>query len=205
MRNDNYIPIGEENEQYHGRILRIFTQNTQLNNGKTIAFEYAERSPGVRIMVFADDSVLLTKEWRLEQQKIDIRLPGGKVFDSLNEYLRSKSLSQEEILEKARIAAQKELQEETGLEIPLKSFNYICTSSCGATVIWDLIFFSVTLPKIQELPKMISSDEGEKIEPDWHTISEVLKYFTAGAIGEDRASSVLVKEILKNKLLGFQI
>jgi hypothetical protein len=38
-------------------------------------------------MIITDGSrILITKEWRNEQNGFDYRLPGGKVFDSLREY-----------------------------------------------------------------------------------------------------------------------
>lgn len=201
MEKDSYIPVGYEQEKYHGKILRIFTQDTKIHTGKVIDFEYAERSPGVRIIVFSEDSVLLINEWRLEHNRLDLRLPGGKVYDHLDSYITNKSLTEKEKLAIATLAAQKELKEETGLNIPLESFDYICKSPCGATVIWDLFYFSVTLSSRSKISKLINTEEGEQIKPKWHNTSELMRNFISGNIGEDRTSSILIKEMLKKGML----
>ena len=51
-------------------------------------FELARRAPGVRLIICdrQNKTILLTKEFRQELDGWDYRLPGGKVFDSLDEY-----------------------------------------------------------------------------------------------------------------------
>lgn len=43
--------------------------------------------PGVRVIAIKDSKILLTKEFRHELNEFDYRLPGGKVFDSIEVFL----------------------------------------------------------------------------------------------------------------------
>jgi hypothetical protein len=59
-----------ENIVYQGRILEIVQKEV---GGKI--FEIARRSPGVRLIILKDESILLTKERRHEYNGYDYRLP----------------------------------------------------------------------------------------------------------------------------------
>jgi 8-oxo-dGTP pyrophosphatase MutT (NUDIX family) len=74
-------------------------------------WEIARRSPGVRLILRDGDKILLTKEYRKELDAVDYRLPGGKVFDTLEEYNAYK----QDIEKYALRAARRECEEETGL------------------------------------------------------------------------------------------
>jgi len=53
---------------------------------KEVVFETARRAPGVRLIIVRDGQMLITREFRNELDDYDYRLPGGKVFDTLDEY-----------------------------------------------------------------------------------------------------------------------
>lgn len=55
-------------------------------------FEVARRAPGVRVIIAnkAKEQILLTKEFRQELSDWDYRLPGGKVYDTLDDYTISR-------------------------------------------------------------------------------------------------------------------
>ncbi|MEK7619000.1 MAG: NUDIX domain-containing protein, partial [Patescibacteria group bacterium] len=153
--------------------------------------EKVRRSPGVRLIITTDDhKFVLTKELRKEVGGYDIRLPGGKVFDTLDEY-RAACNARENLLEKAEAAARKEAREEVGIEI--EKLRYLTTSTCGATVEWDLYYFQVE--KFVEL-------EGQNLElgEDINVIKvhrdEVLQMCLDGRIGEDRSVAVLLRYFL---------
>ncbi len=79
-------------------------------------FERAVRPPGVRLILRnADNQVLLTKEFRHEQGKYDYRLPGGKVVDTLDEYLTIRE-DKERLIEAVLKAAQIEAKQEAGID-----------------------------------------------------------------------------------------
>jgi hypothetical protein len=54
--------IGNPTEKYRGRILRIMNQCVEFPDGTKKSFEYAERAPGVRVIVTDGSNILLTKE-----------------------------------------------------------------------------------------------------------------------------------------------
>src|SRR5262245_50284096 len=85
-------PMEKPKEQSRGRIFRLITQRMRLSDGSELDFEFAERAPGVRVLLTDGKNILLTKEWRVEIHAWDYRLPGGKVVDSLKEYLKYKKL-----------------------------------------------------------------------------------------------------------------
>lgn len=103
-------------------------------------FEAARRAPGVRLIIHdqAAGKILLTKEYRQELGEWDYRLPGGKVFDTLDEF-ESFRASGNDILEAAKTKAAEEAQQEAGVEIT--SLELYKKSVLGATVEWDLYIF----------------------------------------------------------------
>lgn len=68
---------------YRGKLFDII----QIPQPDGRVFEVARRAPGVRVIVHdaKEQKVLLTREFRRELDAWDYRLPGGKVFDTLNE------------------------------------------------------------------------------------------------------------------------
>src|SRR3989344_3547588 len=107
------VPIGPEEVKYSGRIIEVIQQPHKIGD-KIINFEMARRSPGVRLLIVKDRKILLLKEYRTELKDYDYRLPGGKVFDSLEEYRDS---DKEKLLEAAAKAAKREAKEETGIVV----------------------------------------------------------------------------------------
>lgn len=79
-------------------------------------FEKARRAPGTRLIIpVGEDSILLTKEYRQEVDGYDFRLPGGKVFDSLEEY-NSFLQSDEDIIVPATKKQKKKLSKKSDLK-----------------------------------------------------------------------------------------
>ncbi len=127
------------------------------------------RSPGVRLIITdGQGNILLTREFRRELSKFDYRLPGGKVFDSLDEFNESKQ-KKEDIIEKAKQAALKEAKEETGFAPDM--LDYYSTSKLGATVEWDLHYFTASVDKIQGGEQRL--EIGENIEAVWFSEKEI--------------------------------
>ena len=124
---------------HQGKIIEVVQKEIDLN-GKKKVFEFARRSPGTRLIISKDNKILLTKEFRNELSAYDYRLPGGKVFDTLEEYNIALN-SGADINESAKLGAIKEAKEETGIEV--KNISLYHKSICGATVIWDLFYFTV--------------------------------------------------------------
>lgn len=179
-----HINQSEEKSKYSGKIFEIIQKKVLCGNKEKI-FEIARRSPGVRILVIKNEKILLTKEFRYELDNFDFRLPGGKVFDTLEAYKKHET---EDILPFAREAAQKELLEETGLIA--NNIEFLSISKLGATIEWDLYYFLVT--DFKENKSGQNLEDGENISVEWKSFEEVRKLIHAGKFSEDRNIGVLL-------------
>jgi len=172
---------------YQGKIIEVVEKEIS-RNGKNQTFESARRSPGVRLIILKDDKILLSKEFRYELNGYDLRLPGGKVYDLLNEYNEAirNNVDINKIAEKAAI---KEASEETGIVV--EDISFFHKSVCGATINWDLFYFIVNNFKdgSQNL------EEGEDITFDYFTIKDVKEMCLNGLIQEERSALVLLRYI----------
>ncbi len=172
---------------HQGKIIEVI-QKEVIFNGKKKIFEYARRSPGTRLIIPKENTILLTREYRGELQDYDYRLPGGKVYDSLEEYnnaLPSKVTMDDSV----KIAAIKEAREEAGIIV--KDITFFHKSICGATVVWDLYYFVVKefIESSQDL------EEGEDITFEFVDKDKVKKMCLDGSISEERSALVLLRYI----------
>ena len=170
---------------YKGRIIEVVEKDV-VQGEKTKTFEYARRSPGTRLIIPKGDTILITREFRHELQDYDYRLPGGKVFDSLDEYNTALE-SGVDLAEAAKVAAIKEAREEAG--IVASELSLFHTSVCGATVVWDLYYFVVSAytENEQEL------EEGEDITFEFMSRDAIKEKCLTGLISEERSALVLLR------------
>ena len=155
-------------------------------NGKIKTFEFARRSPGTRLIIPQADKIFLTKEFRHEVGGYDYRLPGGKVYDSLDAY-NAALLSKVDIAEAAKSAAIKEAREEAGIEV--KDISFFHKSVCGATVVWDLFYFVV-----HDFTQTTQAlEEGEDITVELVDKDKVKQMCFNGSISEERSALVLLR------------
>lgn len=155
-------------------------------------FEKYRRPPGIRlIIVTPEGKLLITKEHRHETNNIDLRLPGGKVCDSLEAFHELLS-GNKDILEAAKSAAIKEALEETGMIV--NELHLITIANAGATVEWDLYYFLIhnysSSSKGQQL------EQGENIEVTWMNPAELRTAIKAGRMQEWRSVGVLLGMVL---------
>ncbi|MEK7083964.1 MAG: NUDIX domain-containing protein, partial [Patescibacteria group bacterium] len=155
-----------------------------------ITHEIVRRSPGVRLIIVDGDRILMTKEFRKEHGVVDYRLPGGKVFDTLAEYMQKGRI--ENIMAYTEEAAKNECRQETGLLAT--SLRHFATSKSGATVEWDLYYFIVD--QFEQNPNGQELEHGEDITVEWKTRDEVKTLCLDGSIKEDRTVGVLLKYLL---------
>ena len=159
-------------------------------------FEIARRAPGVRLIVEDEQqNLLLTREYRNELDGWDYRLPGGKVFDTLDEFEAFRA-SDDDILEAATAKAVAEGREEAGLNV--ESLELFTKSTLGATVEWDLYVFAVlqwhALETGQEL------EAGEKIVSDnWFTYDQVEKMIMNGEVREERIALTILRWMKRSR------
>ncbi len=156
-------------------------------------FEVARRAPGVRVIIAdkANRKVLLTKEFRKELNTWDYRLPGGKVFDTLDEYEAHRA-SGDDILVAAKAKAKVEAAEEAGVVV--EDVEFITKSTLGATVEWDLYIFEAT--SWHESADGQALEAGEDIQADqWFSYDEIEKMALDGSMQEERIALVLLRWI----------
>ena len=188
----------DEKIVYQGRIVELVEYPVE-HNGKVNIFEKARRSPGVRLIIKTSDGrFILNREKRHELGlQEDLRLPGGKVFDSLSEYNKFlfEQKNEEDIIEKAREAAVKEAIEEVGIR-PTE-IEFLSVSKCGATMEWDLYYFLVK--KYDEVDKNLKDTESMEIVDIINISKDELKEKALdGSILEDRSVAVILKYLYKN-------
>lgn len=164
---------------------------------KVIKRQMVRRPPGIRALIINKTNkkkILLSKEFRYELDKWDYRLPGGKVFDSLESY--KKSISGGDVQEHVDATVKKEVLEEIGLVV--KSQKLIKVSHAGAGVIWDLFYYEVDDYEV--------SSTGAKLEENefvdgyvFKTFDEIIKMCENHEINEERTVGVLLSYILAHK------
>ncbi|MCB9809383.1 NUDIX hydrolase [Candidatus Peribacteria bacterium] len=178
-------PLSPEKIVYHGRIVCVKQQ--EFRAGDTVkVFERAERAPGVRMIITDGQRILLTHEYRHELERYDYRLPGGKVVDSLEEYLEISG----DMTAYAEEAVRREAREEAGVDV--QSLRLLGVSHCGATMVWDLYYYVVE--QFQQLPHQ-QLEAGESITVQWFSIDEVYAMCMNGAVSEERSALVLLRFI----------
>jgi ADP-ribose pyrophosphatase len=174
---------------YKGKIIEVVEKEVE-QAGKTKTFEFARRSPGTRLIIVKGDMILLTKEFRHETGGYDYRLPGGKVYDTLSEYNSALETGIDMNIA-AQTAAIKEAREEVGIEA--KEISFLHKSVCGATVVWDLFYFTVT--DFVQLEQKLEDGEDISVEP--LSREEVKKMCLDGRISEERSAIALLRYLNK--------
>lgn len=188
------VPVGDEVITYRGKMFEIVTQQMRVGP-EEIVYEKARRSPGTRLLIISPNhNILLTREYRDEVGGWDYRLPGGKVSDSLEEYSEIVK-SGVDLLEKSKQAAQKEAQEEVGINA--EDITHLYTSKLGAMVEWDLYYFRVNLPT-EELGDQ-KLEPGENIQVGWYSPTDALRLALDGSLSEERSAAVLMRYILNRQ------
>lgn len=180
-------PVEKINTVFKWKIIEVIEKEIDWRK-----FEIARRSPWVRLIITDKDKILLTKEFRHEHNKYDYRLPGGKVFDTLEEFIQKRE-NNEDIKTYAEKAAKNECQQETGL-IP-KSLEHITTSKAGATIEWDLLYFLIK--DFEKSEKWQELEDWEDIATERKTREEVKKLCLDWSINEDRTVWILLKFLLQ--------
>jgi ADP-ribose pyrophosphatase len=184
--------VGPDKVIAEGRIFEIIHKPMQLSTGIK-QFEVARRAPGTRIILIRDSQILLIEEFRSELNRTDLRLPGGKVVDTLTEY-REVRADQKPMLEHAHDAVIREAEEEVGLS-PINP-ELVGISHCGATVDWDLYYFLAN--EFSDTPGGPNREAGEdSIRIKWTETSKFMSHVLSGDFGEDRSVPFVLRALSK--------
>ena len=176
----------KETITHQGKHLEVVQFEVEVAPGKIQTFEKARRAPGTRLIIPTTIGLLLTKEFRHELKGYDYRLPGSKVFDSLDEY-NAFLASSADILVPATAKAKAEAKEEAG--VVTDDLEHFHTSHCGATVEWDLLYFIVGQHERTDQ----ALELGENIEIVEVTTADAEMMCMDGRISEERSALVLLR------------
>mgnify|MGYP001604260943 CR=1 FL=1 len=165
---------------FQGRIFEVVQDKNR---------EFVRRAPGTRLIIHDKkaEKVLITHEMRYELGEGDYRLPGGKVFNTLVEYLDFLK-SGRDIIEEAKKAAVLEARQEAGVLVD--DIKFFAKSICGATVVWDLFYFIVDKFHLAEEQQL---EEGETIEVNWVSLNEAKEIAISGRMKDERSAAVLLR------------
>ncbi len=170
---------------HQGKTIEV-VQKQMGPNSKTWTLEFARRSPGTRLIIEKEDKIILSREFRHELESCDYRLPGGKVFDSLEEY--NKALETKvDISEAAKKCAIEEARQEVGVKV--KNISFLHKSICGVTIVWDLYYFVVK--DFDEVPQDLG--EGEEIQVEIVDREKAKAMCLNGQISEERSALILFR------------
>lgn len=167
---------------------------------KVIKRNQVRRPPGIRALIIdeKEEKNLLSHEFRYELNGWDYRLPGGKVFETLDDY--KEAILKDEVAVHVEKTVPKEVLEEVG--IIAKNPLFLKKSEAGSGVTWDLYYF--------EIKNFEISQEGPQLEEDevidgfvWKTFAEVVELCLTEKIHEDRTVAVLLSYILQKQKKSF--
>ncbi|WP_299114749.1 NUDIX hydrolase [uncultured Winogradskyella sp.] len=194
---EEYIKKVKDERKFKGKLLEIIDREFELSkNGKIDNFtiEIARRPPGVRLIIIKEDKILLTKEFRSELEDWDYRVAGGKIYESLTEYLKFVD-DKNAVKEKSIEAVKNEGLEEAGIIAKNQELIYI--SKSGATMEWDLYYYIVD--EFEMASKGNETEFAEIIYPEWFSLKEAKAMCLDGRIKEDRTVGILLKYILNKE------
>ncbi len=199
MNNSNLEMKPKFEVVYRGKMFEIV--NWEGKPG--VVFEAAVRAPGVRLLIETEKdnmkALLMTREFRREAGGWDFRLPGGKVFDSLEELDKYRE-SGADIGPLAEIAAKKEGKEEAG--VSGGDYYSLGVSKAGASVEWDLHYFKVINSEIGE--QELEEHEKGDIETIILSAKEVFEKLKKREIQEGRSADILWSWLEENGFLKFE-
>jgi len=178
----------KETTVFRGRIGEVI--HIEQQDGRV--FEQFRRPPGTRLIAISPDNrVLVSREYRHETNTVDLRLPGGKVCDTLEEYdaLRNSGAN---MVEQAKLGMTKEAGEEAGLDI--HDPKLVTVANAGATVDWDLYYWEVH--DYTERAEGQDLEEGEDITTQWMAPAELREAIENGQMQEWRSVGVLLAKVL---------
>ncbi len=160
---------------FKGKILTLELDEVELPDGKTAYRECVRHSGGSAVLFVKDNKVLLVKQFRYVYGKPIYEIPAGKLNDG----------------EDAKIAAARELEEETGYKAELSHLLDIYPTPGYTDEIIHIYFadkYKITGQKL---------DEGEFLNYCFIDIETVLKMIENGEISDAKTVVAVYKFLLK--------
>lgn len=185
---------------YKGKMFEVVTFSPK----EGVVFETAVRAPGVRLLIEHEENgelgLIMTRELRhfKSGSMWDYRLPGGKVYDSLEEFNKEKE-NNGDVKEHAIRAAKLEARQEAG--VLDGDFSPIGVSVAGGSVEWDLHYFLIKNAKLGD--QDLEEHEKGEIEVKFMTAKEIFENLKNGEIREGRSADKIWEWLEKNNFLKF--
>lgn len=185
---------------YQGKMFEVIIFSPK----EGVVFETAVRAPGVRLLIEQEENgefgLLMTKELRHFRSGSvwDYRLPGGKVYDSLEEFNKEKE-NNADVAEYAMRAAKLEARQEVG--VLEGDFSPLGIALAGGSVEWDLHYFLIKNAKLGE--QDLEEHEQGEIEVKFMTAKEIFKHLKNGEIREGRSADKIWEWLEKNNFIRF--
>lgn len=166
--------------------------------GKTV--KYTIRTPGIRLIIpTAHNTFLMNYEYRGGLQKWDYRLPGGKVYDTLDEFTYVKDeieYNALDLLPDAQKAAVLEAKQEIGITTHVDDLELLEITEVGGSTKHDIYYFLVKKYELgdQEL------EPDEQIERVELTSEEIMEKIYQKEFSEDRSIGPFLRFIKKHSI-----
>jgi 8-oxo-dGTP pyrophosphatase MutT (NUDIX family) len=171
------MPTSSDQEVFRGSHFSVFQYQHEIPGVGFRTFEYAYRVDGTRILAINEhNQILITSEYRLEQNRTDYRLPGGKL-----------DFSSEDILQ----AAARELREETGVMASKMQLLWSTTPEATIRFRRHFVLASDLTYQAQNL------SEGEKISVNWYTLEDAYTMAIDGRISEEISALAVIRYLVK--------
>ena len=167
----------KSNTLYKGKIITLNVDEVELPDGKCSFREYVKHSGGAAVLLVNNGSVLLVKQFRYAYGREIYEIPAGKLNEN----------------EDGKIAAARELEEETGYKAELVKMLDIYPSP-GYTNEVIQIYYAKSFEFVGQ-----KLDEGEFLNCEFVSIENVLKMIEQGEICDAKTISAIYKYLSENK------
>ncbi len=155
----------KKNYVYKGKILTLRKDDALLPDGKPCIREIIEHSGGACALYVEDDKVLFVRQYRYAYGESIYEIPAGKLNEGENPML----------------AAQRELEEETGIKAKKLELLYVVYPTPGYTNEKIYIYRAFDGERVQT-----HLDEGEFVDTVWIEVDKIKEMLKKGEIRDGK-------------------
>ena len=166
-----------KNYIYRGKILTLRKDDALLPNGEPCVREIIEHSGGACVLYVENGAVLFVRQYRYAYGESVLELPAGKLNEGEN----------------PKLAAARELEEETGVKTDNLQLLYTVYPTPGYTNEKIYIYRAYGGEKTQTHP-----DEGEFVDTVWLPVETVKQMLQTGEIKDAKTIIALQRYFLEN-------